>query len=79
MEVDYESLFKKHNYGLIAWGPIAGGYLTGKYANGIPQDTVNRYNDTTLFFPVAIRKALFYDKFATEKTSERLKNLTALA
>jgi aryl-alcohol dehydrogenase-like predicted oxidoreductase len=35
IEIDYETLFSKYNYGLIAWSPLAGGFLTGKYLEGI--------------------------------------------
>ena len=35
MEVEYESLYTKYNYGLIAWSPLAGGFLTGRHLNGI--------------------------------------------
>lgn len=52
MEIDYESLFSKYNYGLIAWSPLAGGFLTGKYLNGIPQDAINRLNDPQSVFPL---------------------------
>lgn len=50
-EVEFESLFSKYNYGLIAWSPLAGGFLTGKYLDNIPQDVVNRLNDKTFYFP----------------------------
>jgi aryl-alcohol dehydrogenase-like predicted oxidoreductase len=28
MEVEFETLFDKHNYGSIVWSPMAGGFLT---------------------------------------------------
>lgn len=37
MEVDYLRLFKHYNYGTTIWSPLAGGMLTGKYNNGIPE------------------------------------------
>lgn len=38
VEISYTGLFTKYNYGLIAWSPLAGGILTGKYLKGIPED-----------------------------------------
>jgi len=39
MEREYVNLFEKHNYGTTVWGPLAGGILTGKYNEGIPEDS----------------------------------------
>ena len=64
VEVEYQSLFNKYNYGLIAWSPLAGGFLTGKYLNGIPENEVVRANDTTFWFPIEITKQLFYNQHA---------------
>jgi aryl-alcohol dehydrogenase-like predicted oxidoreductase len=36
-------LLKDYGYGLIAWSPLAGGYLTGKYLDGNAEATA-RYN-----------------------------------
>jgi len=35
LEIEYENLFNKYKYGLVAWSPLAGGFLTGKYNDGI--------------------------------------------
>ena len=37
LEVQYETLFNRHHYGITAWSPMAGGYLTGKYLDNIPE------------------------------------------
>jgi aryl-alcohol dehydrogenase-like predicted oxidoreductase len=37
MEVEFETLFDKYNYGATVWGSYAGGFLTGKYFEGIPK------------------------------------------
>jgi aryl-alcohol dehydrogenase-like predicted oxidoreductase len=79
LEIDYESLFTKYNYGLIAWSPLAGGFLTGKYLKGIPEDEVNRLNDPKSVFPLELLKMLFYDSHATEATVKKLQDLSALA
>lgn len=39
MEVEYETLFNRYGYGVTAWSPLAGGYLTGKYLETIPEHT----------------------------------------
>ena len=35
IEVEYETLFDKHHYGATIYGPLAGGFLTGKHIDGI--------------------------------------------
>ncbi|GMF23942.1 unnamed protein product [Phytophthora lilii] len=37
VEYDFDVLYKKYNYGLTTWSPLASGILTGKYSNGIPE------------------------------------------
>lgn len=37
-ESEYISLYEKYGYGLVAWGALAGGFLTGKYLEGIKED-----------------------------------------
>ncbi len=64
MEVEYKSLFSKYNYGLIGWSPLAGGFLTGKYLNGIPQNEVNRFTDK-IFFGAELLKGLYYDAYSS--------------
>ena len=36
-EVDYAPLFDQFKYGTTIWSPLAGGLLTGKYNDGIPE------------------------------------------
>ncbi|MGE5073167.1 MAG: aldo/keto reductase, partial [Anaerolineae bacterium] len=38
-EREYARLFKDYGYGSTIWSPLASGLLTGKYNNGIPQDS----------------------------------------
>jgi voltage-dependent potassium channel beta subunit len=78
-EVEHALLFSKHNYGLIAWSPLAGGFLTGKYLNGIPEGDNTRITDNSLGFPLELIKQLFYDDYATEKTINKLKELSTIA
>lgn len=44
MEVEYETLFDRHHYGVTAWSPLCGGFLTGKYLDSIPEGT--RYHES---------------------------------
>ncbi|HZJ22793.1 MAG TPA: aldo/keto reductase [Anaerolineales bacterium] len=38
-EKSYARLFKDYGYGSTTWSPLASGLLTGKYLNGIPEDS----------------------------------------
>ena len=39
LEKEYLDLFDKRGLGTTVWSPLASGLLTGKYKNGIPEDT----------------------------------------
>ena len=41
-EREYARLFKDYGYGSTTWSPLASGLLTGKYSNGIPEDSRGR-------------------------------------
>ena len=36
---EYDDVYKKHGYGSTTWSPLASGILTGKYKDGIPDDS----------------------------------------
>nr|POE47179.1 putative voltage-gated potassium channel subunit beta [Quercus suber] len=38
-EVEYAPIFEQLNYGTTIWSPLASGLLTGKYNDGIPEDS----------------------------------------
>jgi len=57
MEVDFETLFDKYKYGTTVWSPLAGGFLTGKYLDGIPAGS--RLDDPK-FLTADIMKKFFY-------------------
>jgi len=38
-EKSYARMFKDYGYGSTTWSPLASGLLTGKYWNGIPEDS----------------------------------------
>jgi aryl-alcohol dehydrogenase-like predicted oxidoreductase len=39
MEIGYRHLFESKKLGTTVWSPLASGVLTGKYNNGIPEDS----------------------------------------
>jgi len=38
-EKEYTPLYKNYQYGTTVWSALAGGLLTGKYNNGVPEDS----------------------------------------
>lgn len=48
-EVEFETLFDKYKYGSTIWSPLAGGFLTGKYLDGVFPDG-SRFKMTNLDF-----------------------------
>jgi voltage-dependent potassium channel beta subunit len=39
VEVEYARVFRNYGYGTTTWSPLASGFLTGKYNQGIPEDS----------------------------------------
>lgn len=39
LEKDYYRLFDIYNYGSTVWSPLFSGILTGKYNDGIPEES----------------------------------------
>jgi voltage-dependent potassium channel beta subunit len=39
VEVEYHPLYERYGLGTTIWSPLASGFLTGKYNNGIPEDS----------------------------------------
>jgi len=77
-EVEYQSLFEKYNYGLIAWSPLAGGFLTGKHLEGINPNEKTRLTEQ-LSAPIEVIKTLFYTPFANEATITNLTRVKKFA
>ena len=42
---DYEPVYQEHRYGSTTWSPLASGLLTGKYIEGIPEDSRGALED----------------------------------
>jgi aryl-alcohol dehydrogenase-like predicted oxidoreductase len=73
-EVEYAPLYKQFTYGTTIWSPLASGLLTGKYNDGIPEDS--RF---------ATNKGFFSDTVKSLQTAEgkakldKVKKLAAIA
>lgn len=55
--MDFETLFDRYHYGITAWSPLCGGFLTGKYLESIPEGT---RLSTDLSFGKEAMKKFFY-------------------
>jgi len=63
-------LFKEYNYATTIFSPLAGGMLTGKYNNGIPEGSRNSSE---------FMRRFFYDPYMNEDVKEKtLKSLNGL-
>jgi voltage-dependent potassium channel beta subunit len=69
VEVEYERLYTEIGLGTTIWSPLASGLLTGKYNNGIPEDS--RANLPGYEW---LRK-----RFSAEKTQEEIGKVIKLA
>ncbi|KAL2270770.1 hypothetical protein VTJ83DRAFT_141 [Remersonia thermophila] len=73
-EVEYAPLFQQHGYGTTIWSPLASGLLTGKYNEGIPEDS--RFATNKAFFENTVKE------LQTEQGRakiEKVRKLTAIA
>jgi len=73
-EVEYAPVFEKFGYGTTIWSPLAGGLLTGKYNDGIPQDS--RYSTNKGLFEDTIKKL---ETPEGKAKLEKVRKLTAIA
>ncbi|KAH7304277.1 NADP-dependent oxidoreductase domain-containing protein [Stachybotrys elegans] len=73
-EVEYAPLFKQFEYGTTIWSPLASGLLTGKYNDGIPEDS--RFATNKAFFEDTIKKLQSPEGQAK---IEKVRKLTAIA
>lgn len=46
----------------MAWSALAGGMLTGKYVNGIPEGELNRFTDQS-YFSKKVMMTFYYDPY----------------
>lgn len=73
-EIEYAPLYKQYQYGTTIWSPLASGLLTGKYNNGIPEDS--RFATNQSFFADTIKEL---KSEAGQAKIEKVKKLTAIA
>ncbi|KAK7725131.1 hypothetical protein SLS57_004044 [Botryosphaeria dothidea] len=73
-EVEYDPIFKQFQYGTTIWSPLASGLLTGKYNDGIPEDS--RFANNKAFFEDTIKKL---KEPEGQAKIEKVKKLTAVA
>ncbi|KAK4096828.1 Aldo/keto reductase [Parathielavia hyrcaniae] len=73
-EVEYEPLFRQHGYGTTIWSPLASGFLTGKYNDGVPEGS--RFATNKAFFEDTV-KMLQSDEGKAKV--EKVKKLTKIA
>lgn len=73
-EVEYKPLFDQYQYGTTIWSPLASGLLTGKYNEGIPEDS--RFATNKDFFEGSV-KAL--ESPEGKAKIEKVRGLTKIA
>ncbi|KAK3341884.1 NADP-dependent oxidoreductase domain-containing protein [Lasiosphaeria hispida] len=73
-EVEYDPLFKKHGLGTTIWSPLAGGLLTGKYNEGVPEDS--RFATNPAFFANTVKEL---QTPVGQAKIEKVRKLTAIA
>jgi len=65
---------RAHNIGIIPWGPLAGGFLTGKYRKGEKISTEWRLDDKA-----KVRGKAFYGNLFSESNWDKLSSLDEFA
>jgi len=73
-EVEYAPLYENFRYGTTIWSPLASGLLTGKYNDGIPEDS--RFATNKSFFENTVKEL----QSETGKAKiEKVRKLTKIA
>jgi len=73
-EVEYAPLYEQFKYGTTIWSPLASGLLTGKYNDGIPEDS--RFATNKQFFSDSVKQLQTPEGKAK---IEKVRKLTAIA
>ena len=73
-EVEYAPLYNQYKYGTTIWSPLASGLLTGKYNDGIPEDS--RFATNKAFFENTVKQLKSPEGQAK---IEKVKKLTTIA
>ncbi len=69
VEVEYSQIYKTVGLGTTIWSPLASGLLTGKYLNGIPEDSRLKREEL----------GWLAERLMTPENAEKVKNLNQLA
>ena len=73
-------MFRKYGFGLIAWSPLAGGILTGKYLESGKENQEGGEARFRNMSPAhATYKKMFYDPYVNPKNNAALKKLNEIA
>ncbi len=72
VEEEYRPLFDRYHLGTTTWSPLASGILSGKYNDGIPEESRLARNP-------ALRKTMEESGLLSEETLSRVRRLTSLA
>jgi voltage-dependent potassium channel beta subunit len=67
VELDYARVFRDYRYGATTWSPLNGGILTGKYNDGIPDDSRAALKNATW-----MRESITADKVAKVRALQPL-------
>jgi aryl-alcohol dehydrogenase-like predicted oxidoreductase len=51
LEYEFQSFAEYYNIGILAWSPLAGGFLTGKYSRANPAPAGTRFAEAGSFVP----------------------------
>lgn len=74
LEVEFAPLYEKFGYGTTTWSPLASGLLTGKYNDGIPENS--RFATNKEFFGDSVKRL---ESEEGKAKIEKVKKLTSVA
>lgn len=72
LEKEYAPLYKLYHYGTTIWSPLASGLLSGKYNNGIPEDSRLAIKDNSYLKQIG-------DELETEAGKAKIAKIQKLA
>lgn len=77
VEKEYESVFLKTKMGLAVWSPLCGGILSGKYLDGIPENS-RITKDVPFYVKERFNKFCFHENMK-EKRKEQFQTLKEIS
>jgi voltage-dependent potassium channel beta subunit len=76
-EVEYAPLYEQFEYGTTIWSPLSSGLLTGKYNDGIPEDS--RFANNKNFFEGTIKQLQSEEGKAKIEKVRKVRNVFTLS